>query len=203
MWMHCTAHALDLALEDWGKLPLFKELCRGVRDIVKFVNGHQHSRAAFQTKSDLRLLTPGEFSCSFLACSQSTVHLGVDSSSARFGFSQACRGHALLHRVHRLHQSLKGQGTSSGDSGVSRLGAWADKHTYKAEAARVKRLILDDDMWAEIEVMEQLFKRVVQLLGLVDSNMPTLGKVSKCHADMLLQSMSRLMSALMAFLLCL
>lgn len=82
-------------------------------------------------------------------------------------------------------------------------GAWADKHTYKAEAARVKRLILDDDMWAEIEVMEQLFKRVVQLLGLVDSNMPTLGKVSKCHADMLLQSMSRLMSALMAFLLCL
>ena len=79
-------------------------------------------------------------------------------------------------------------------------GAWADKQTYKAEAARVKRLILDDDMWAEIEVMEQLFKRVVQLLGLVDSNMPTLGKVSKCHADLSLLSMSRL---LMAFLLCL
>ena len=88
MWEHCTAHALDLALEDWGKLPLFKELCRGVRDIVKFINGHQHSRAAFQARSDLRLLTPGEYTCSFLAFSQSTVHLGVHSSSARLGSSQ-------------------------------------------------------------------------------------------------------------------
>ena len=77
------------------------------------------------------------------------------------------------------------------------------RQTYKAEAARVKRLILDDDMWAEIGVMEQLFKRVVQLLGLVDSNMPTLGKVSKCHAELSILSMSRLMNALMAFLLCL
>ena len=64
MWVHCTAHALDLALEDFGKLPLFKELCQNVRDIVKFINNHQASRSMFQAKSPLRLLTPGKLCCS-------------------------------------------------------------------------------------------------------------------------------------------
>ena len=66
----------------------------------------------------------------------------------------------------------------------------AENQTYKAEAARVKKLILDDDFWAEIEVMEKIFKRVVQLLRLVDNDMPTLGKVRKCLADLSLLSMS-------------
>ena len=67
LWIHCTAHAMDLALEDFGKLPLFKELCRNVRDVVKFINNHQCSRALFQAKSDLRLLSPGSSYCSSCA----------------------------------------------------------------------------------------------------------------------------------------
>lgn len=59
------------------------------------------------------------------------------------------------------------------------FGSWADKQTYKAEAARVKKLILDDDMWTEIEIMEKVFRKIVQLLRLCDSDMPTLGKVSQ------------------------
>ena len=59
-WVHCTAHALDLALEDIGKLPLFKDTCQNMKNIIKFINNHQASHALFLNKSRLRLLTPGD-----------------------------------------------------------------------------------------------------------------------------------------------
>ena len=59
-WVHCTAHALDLALEDVEKLPLFKETCRSIRDMIKFINNHQHSHSLFLAKSRLTLRTPGQ-----------------------------------------------------------------------------------------------------------------------------------------------
>jgi hypothetical protein len=55
---------------------------------------------------------------------------------------------------------------------------WAEKQSYKAEAMRVKKLILDEDLWTDIELMVELFKPVVDLLRLVDSDPPTMGKVS-------------------------
>ena len=55
--------------------------------------------------------------------------------------------------------------------------SWAEKQTYKAEAIRVKKLILEDDVWAEIELTVELFKPIVELLRLVDSDLPTMGKV--------------------------
>ena len=59
------------------------------------------------------------------------------------------------------------------------------EQTYKAEAAKVKKLILDDDFWAEVEVMEKVFGSVVKLLRLVDSDMPTPGMVSDTVAGVL------------------
>ena len=55
---------------------------------------------------------------------------------------------------------------------------WADKQSYKADAMRVKKLILDEDLWTDIELMVELFKPIVELLRLVDSDLPTIGKVS-------------------------
>lgn len=55
---------------------------------------------------------------------------------------------------------------------------WADKQSYKAEAIRVKKLILNEDLWTDIELMVDLFKPIVDLLRLVDSDLPTMGKVS-------------------------
>lgn len=43
---------------------------------------------------------------------------------------------------------------------------------------RVKKLILDEDLWTDIELMVELFKPIVELLRLVDSDLPTMGKVS-------------------------
>ena len=54
---------------------------------------------------------------------------------------------------------------------------WGDKQSYKAEALRVRRLILDEDLWADIELMNELFAPIVELLRLVDSDLPTMGKV--------------------------
>ena len=50
--------------------------------------------------------------------------------------------------------------------------AWAEKQSYKQEAMKVKKLILDEDWW-------------VKLLKLVDSDLPSMGKVkhsSQCLA---------------------
>ena len=60
---------------------------------------------------------------------------------------------------------------------------WAGKQSYEAEAMRVKKLILDDDKWTDSELMEQLFKILVDLLRLVDSDMPMLGKVGHALAN--------------------
>ena len=62
-WVHCTAHALDLTLEDIGKLPLFKQLTSSMGSIIKFIKNHQQSHSMFLAKSPLRLLSPGELPC--------------------------------------------------------------------------------------------------------------------------------------------
>ena len=49
----------DLALEDMGELPLFKDTCHSIRDIIKFIHNHQQSHSMFLAKSPHRLLTPG------------------------------------------------------------------------------------------------------------------------------------------------
>lgn len=178
MWVHCTAHALDLALEDFGKLPFFKDLCRSVRDIVKFINNHQHSRSLFQAKSSLRLLTPGRswasssaevkaYVCAITATARSVSTICTAlAGETRFYTEYIAFSRALAVKAHLQETVVSADFVE-----------WAEKQTYKAEAARIKKLILDDDMWTEIELMEKVFRKVVELLQLVDSDMPTLGKV--------------------------
>lgn len=67
---------------------------------------------------------------------------------------------------------------------------WAEKQSYKAEAMRVKKLILDEDLWTDIELMVELFKPIVDLLRLVDSDLPTMGKVSHASGNEMQKSSS-------------
>ena len=63
--------------------------------------------------------------------------------------------------------------------------AWAEKQSYKQEAMKVKKLILDEDWWEDLILMDKLFKPIVKLLKLVDSDLPSMGKVkhsSQCLA---------------------
>jgi len=56
----CVAHCLDLLLEDWGKLSV-AAVVGDVADVVKFINGHDGSRALMKKHSpDKGLLKPAD-----------------------------------------------------------------------------------------------------------------------------------------------
>jgi hypothetical protein len=54
---------------------------------------------------------------------------------------------------------------------------WGKKQGNREKAAAVKGIILDDEFWAAIKIFCRLVKPIVRLMRLVDSNMPTMGKV--------------------------
>ena len=56
----CTAHCLDLLLEDLAKLDWIKTNCRKGRDIVNFISLHHKSLALYRTHSYLQLLKPND-----------------------------------------------------------------------------------------------------------------------------------------------
>lgn len=59
-WTPCTAHCLDLLLEDIGKLSWAKDLLREGKDVVQFIMNHHKSLAIFRQHSPLELLRPGK-----------------------------------------------------------------------------------------------------------------------------------------------
>ena len=62
---------------------------------------------------------------------------------------------------------------------------WGKKQGNREKAAAVKGIVLDDDFWAAIKLFCRLVKPIVRLMRLVDSNMPTMGKVRApiCSCD--------------------
>ena len=64
-WTPCTAHCLDLLLEDIGKLDWVASIIKQARDLVKFVTNHQTSLAISRSYSKLELLKPGKRSCMY------------------------------------------------------------------------------------------------------------------------------------------
>ena len=65
-WMPCTAHVMDLFLEDIGKQDWAKELFAWANSIIKFFRAHHKPLAIFRTKSRLELVQPGATSQLFL-----------------------------------------------------------------------------------------------------------------------------------------
>lgn len=65
---------------------------------------------------------------------------------------------------------------------------WAKKPGNKDKSAAVKASILDEEFWAAIQLFCRLVKPIVRLMRLVDSNMPSMGKVSIImHANFIMQ----------------
>jgi len=56
----CTAHCLDLLLEDIGKQKWIRDVIDGAHNIVKFVANHHAALAYFRSHSRLELLKPVE-----------------------------------------------------------------------------------------------------------------------------------------------
>ena len=58
--LHCTAHALDLALERIGELDFFKSSIDKAKKVVQTITNSHAPHAIFKLKSTLRLLKPGK-----------------------------------------------------------------------------------------------------------------------------------------------
>ncbi len=56
----CSAHCLDLLLEDIGKMSWAAKIIEEGNSVVKFISGHQAPLALFRKRSSLELLKPGE-----------------------------------------------------------------------------------------------------------------------------------------------
>lgn len=59
--MHCTAHALDLALERIGELEFFKSSIDKAKKVIQTITNSHAPHAIFNQKSALRLLKPGKY----------------------------------------------------------------------------------------------------------------------------------------------
>ena len=58
--MHCTAHALDLALEKICELPYFSEPVFVSKRVIAILTNHHFTSALFKTHSKLFVLKPGD-----------------------------------------------------------------------------------------------------------------------------------------------
>eukprot|EP00955_Chlamydomonas_euryale_P052064 355048-Chlamydomonas_euryale.AAC.1 len=80
IWMPCTAHCIDLLLEDFGKLDWAAEIIQKGK-VVKFFKAHQWTLAELRRISEvkLKLLPPGDpdtrFGTEFLMLSRSVEKL--------------------------------------------------------------------------------------------------------------------------------
>lgn len=54
---------------------------------------------------------------------------------------------------------------------------WAKKPAVRDRSAVAKDTILDEEFWAAVKLFCKLLKPIVRLMRLVDSNMPSMGKV--------------------------
>ncbi|KAL0039371.1 hypothetical protein WJX79_005329 [Trebouxia sp. C0005] len=61
--LHCTAHALDLALESICELPYFSQPVAVSKKVIKVLTNHDSTSALFKSRSKLFLLKPGDTSC--------------------------------------------------------------------------------------------------------------------------------------------
>ena len=65
----CAAHTLDLLLEDWAKIPQFKDLIAKAKRVCLFVRNHHVTLALFREFSHNKmLLMPANtrFACNFI-----------------------------------------------------------------------------------------------------------------------------------------
>ncbi|KAK9916090.1 hypothetical protein WJX75_008482 [Coccomyxa subellipsoidea] len=143
--LHCTAHALDLALEKFGNLEPFKTAVERAKKVVQLITNSHSPRAIFNSKSQLSLLKPGDTHSytAYISCSRLLK----------------CKGAARQTVV------------------SSEWDRWAKKAGNAAKAATAKDTILDETFWADVRMFCELLQPIVSLMRLVDSNMPSMGKV--------------------------
>ena len=147
--LHCTAHALDLALEKICDLHYFSEPAAVSKKIIQTLTNHHFTSALFKTHSKLFLLKPGD---------------------TRF-----YSAYIAIRRLLRCQSAVQKTVVSEEWAG------WAAKRDYREKARFVSKAVLDAAFWTAIAHFCHVLKPIVRLLRLVDSNMPSMGKVCDYH----------------------
>jgi hypothetical protein len=58
-WVHCTAHCLDLLLEDIGNLPFFSQVIADQKRVIRFITNHHATLGIFRGLAEKELLKTG------------------------------------------------------------------------------------------------------------------------------------------------
>jgi len=143
----CTAHCLDLLLEDIGKLPWAASTIETGHKIVKFITNHQGALAKFRTHSKVELLKPGETRFASFFIMLQRVHESRDALQE-----------TVMDRVYK--QWLKDK-----------------KKKIRDEGKLVTDAVVDESFWKSVQELTSVCEPIIQLLRLVDGIVPCVGKV--------------------------
>ena len=102
--MPCTAHIIDLFLEDIGKQEWADELFTWAKGIVKFIKAHHKSLAVFRSKSQLELKQAGAIShclqtlhATTFECSSSLALMQLQHALAPISMHSSALWSARMH----------------------------------------------------------------------------------------------------------
>ena len=146
----CTAHCLDLLLEDFTKIDWLQSSFHDGRDIVKFITGHHFSLATFRKHSKLELLKPND---------------------TRF-----CTEFVSHSRLLEVKESL--QETVVDRNYKAWLQKQKNK-SVKDHGLEISARVLDETWWKRASTAVTLCEPIVSLLRLMDAGgaSPAVGKV--------------------------
>jgi hypothetical protein len=139
-WIPCTAHIVDLYLEDVAKHEYFSGAVDAGRRIIKFVCSHSKSKSLFRAKSQLKLILYND---------------------TRFATHCLAMERLIAVRIPLLEVVVSQDWADWLDEPASAK--------YREEAAAVKSCILADQFWFALNVFKSICEPAVVLMRQADS----------------------------------
>ena len=145
----CTAHCLDLLLEDWGKEEWLKKLVKKARIISLFIKSHHTSQAIFQRLSpnlSIRLPIEIHFATNFI----------------------------MIDRLLQVHNALERMIIDNGWPTLINDLRRRFPTTY-AKGATMQQFIRSDGFWDTCEIFSYMVIPVIKALCVFDGKAPAIG----------------------------
>ena len=148
----CAAHALDLLLKDWAKIPQFKDLIAKAKRVCLFVRNHHVILALFREFSHNKmLLMPANtrFACNFIMIMQMV--------EIREALENVVMHRKFVEFVATLFNRQNG----------------VQAH---ALATQVRSHVLDENFWRQCRNYTYMVEDVMKALRVFDGKEPAMGK---------------------------
>ena len=148
----CAAHALDLLLEDWAKIPQFKDLIAKAKRVCLFVRNHHITLALFKEFSHNKMLlmpTNTWFACNFIMIMRMV--------EVREALENVVMHHKFVEYVATLFNRQNG----------------VQAH---ALATQVRSRVLDENFWRQCQNYMYMVEDVMMALWVFDGKEPAMEK---------------------------